>query len=53
MVVSQLYSCGLNINVDTTKPKPIAVKVKVWLLKKIYNFDIFKYKKYLVKVLLD
>jgi hypothetical protein len=30
MVVSQLASCGLNIGVDTTKPKPIAVKSKVW-----------------------
>lgn len=30
MVVSQLYSCGLSITTDPVKPKPIAVKSKVW-----------------------
>jgi len=30
MVVSQLYSCGLSLTTDPVKPKPIAVKSKVW-----------------------
>jgi hypothetical protein len=29
MIVSQLYSCGLNLTGDPIKPKPIAVKSKV------------------------
>ena len=30
MIVSQLYSCGLDLSGDPVKPKPIAVKSKVW-----------------------